>query len=138
MSFGMTLVNFRNGQWDFIPRDAIISVLVRHGCRVPQLRDGSNEIGLPHGEAGCSPFGEFALLTVKDSKVTEFDLDRPQSTTQCRTLLFSLINELKLTMFPDYGTDIFAREDVFNEIPQDILNQFSKLVVVNRPEDCAW
>lgn len=35
MSIGMTLVNFRNGQRDSIPRDAIVSLLVRHGCKVP-------------------------------------------------------------------------------------------------------
>lgn len=70
--------------------------------------------------------------------MTEFDLNRPQATTQCRTLLFSLINELRLAMFPDYGKDIFAREDVFKEIPQELLNQFSNVIVVNRLEDCAW
>ena len=52
-------------------------------------------------------------------------------------LLFSPINELRLTMFPDYGTDLFAREDVFNEVPQDILTKFSNRIAVNRPEDCA-
>ena len=40
-------------------------------------------------------------------------------------------------MFSDYGTDLFAREDVFNEVPQDMLAQLSNLVVVRRPEDCA-
>jgi hypothetical protein len=137
MSYGMTLVKFRNGQRDPIPRDAIVSILARHGCRVPELREGSNEIGLPHDEAYYSPFGEFALLAVRDGEVTEFGLHRPQATTQCRTLLFSLINEVRLTMFPDYGVDLFAREDVFNEVPQDILAQFSNLIAVNRPEDCA-
>ena len=51
--------------------------------------------------------------------------------------LFSLIDELKLTMFPDYGSDLFAREDMFDEIPQGILYQFSNLIVVKRPEDCV-
>ena len=40
-------------------------------------------------------------------------------------------------MFPDYGSDIFAREDMFREIPLDILDQFSNLIVVKRPEDCV-
>jgi hypothetical protein len=137
MSYGMTLMKFRNGQRDAIPRDAIVSVLVRHGCKVPQLREGSNEIGLPHDEAGCSPFGEYAVLAIKRGEVTEFGLHRPQATTECRMLLFSLINEVRLAMFPDYGADIFARGDILDEIPQDILNQFSNLIVVNRPEDCA-
>jgi hypothetical protein len=137
MSYGVILMKFRDGHRDQIPRDAIVSVLVRHGCRVPELRDGFNEIGLPHDEARYSPFGERALLSIKDGEVAEFGLHRPQATTQCRALLFSLIDEVRLTMFPDYGADIFAREDVFNDIPRDILVQFSNLIVVNRPEDCA-
>jgi hypothetical protein len=137
MSHGMTLMKFRNGQRDPIPQDAIVSVLVRHGCNVPQLREGFNEIGLPRGKAGCSPVGESALLAVKRGEVMEFGLHRPQATAQCRALLFSLVNEMRLTMFPDYGTDIFAREDVLRDIPQDILSQFSNLIIVNRPEDCA-
>ena len=52
-------------------------------------------------------------------------------------LLFLLINEVRLTMFPDYGTDLFAREDVFNEVPRDITAQFSGLITVNQPEDCS-
>jgi hypothetical protein len=136
MSYGMTLVKFRNGRRDPIPRDAIVGVLERHGCKVPPLREGSNEIGLPHDEAGCSPFGESALLAVKSGEVTEFGLHRPQATASCRMLLFSLINEVRLTMFPDYGTDIFAREDVLDDIPPDILNQFSNPIAVKRPEDC--
>lgn len=119
------------------PLDAIVSVLVRHGCKTSQLREGSNEIGLPDNEKGCSPFGESAFLAVKSGEATEFGLHRPQATTQCRALLFSLINELELTMFPDYGAVIYAREDVLNDIPQDVLNQFSDIIVVNRPEDCA-
>lgn len=137
MGYGLTLVKFRNGQWAPIPRDAIVSVLVQHGCKVPQLREGSNQIGLPDNETGCSPFGELAILTVKDSEVREFGLERPQATAQCRSLLFSLINEVRLTMFPDYGPVIYAREDVFNDIPQHILSQSSHRIVVNRPEDCA-
>lgn len=137
MSYAMILLNFRNGRREPIPRDAIVSVLARHGCRVPELREGPNEIGLPHDQAYSSPFGESALLAVKDGEVTEFGLHRPQATTQCRTLLFALINEVGLTMFPDYGTDIFAREDVFDEVPRDILTQFANRIVVNRPEDCV-
>jgi hypothetical protein len=137
MSHGMTLVKFRNGRKDPIPQDAIVSVLLRHGCKVPLLREGSNEIGLPHDEAGGSPFGESALVAIKRGEVTEFGLHRPQATAQCRALLFSLVHEMRLTMFPDYGTDIYAREDVLPEIPQEILNQFSNRIVVNRPEDCA-
>jgi hypothetical protein len=68
--------------------------------------------------------------------VTEFDLSRPQANAECRALLFTLINDVGLTMFPDYGGEIFAREDVLGDIPQDILNQFSNRVVVTRPEDC--
>jgi hypothetical protein len=137
MSHGMTLVKFRNGRQDPIPADAIVGVLMRYGCKVPQLREGSNEIGLPHDEAGYSPLCECALFAVKSGEVTEFGLHRPQATALCRMLLFSLIRELGLTMFPDYGADIFAREDMFHDIPQEILNQFSNLVGVNRPEDCA-
>jgi hypothetical protein len=137
MSYGMTLVRFQNGRMVPIPQDAIVAVLQRHGCRIPQLREGFNEIGLPYDEASYSPFGESALLSITDGEVTDFGLHRPQATQECRGLLFSLINELKLTMFPDYGSDIFAREDMFHEIPQDILNQFSNLVVVKRPEDCV-
>lgn len=135
MSYGMTLVRFQNGRMAPIPRDAIVAVLVRHGCRVPELREGSNEFGLPHTAPKYSPFGEFGLLSIKDGEVTSFGLHRPQATQECRGLLFSLINELKLTMFPDYGSDIFTGEDMFSEIPQDILHQFSNLVVVKRPED---
>jgi hypothetical protein len=137
MSYGMTLVRFENGRMAPIPRDALVAVLVRHGCRVPQLREGSNQIGLPHTEPKYSPSGEFAILSIKDGEVTDFGLHRPQVTQECRGLLFSLIDELKLTMFPDYGSDIFAREDMFSEIPQDILRQFSNLNVVKRPEDCV-
>lgn len=137
MGHGLTLVKFRNGRWAPIPRDAIVSVLVQHGCKVPQLRGGSNQIELPGNEAGCSPLGEVAILTVKDNEVREFGLDRPQATTECRTLLFSLINQASLVMFPNYGTVIYAREDVFNDIPLDVLKQFSKRIVVNRPDDCA-
>ena len=136
MSYGVTLLKFRNGRQDAIPRDAIISVLVRHGCGVPQLREASNQIGLPADEAGYCPFGELAVLAIKDGEATEFGLERPQATPQCRALLFSLINELRLAMFPDYGGVIYAREDVFPDIPQDILKQFSDLVVVGQPGDC--
>jgi hypothetical protein len=136
MGYAMTLVNFRNGRREPIPRNAIVSVLERHGCRTPQLREGGNEIGLPRDEAGCSPFGEDALLAVKHGEVTEFGLNRPQATAECRALLYSLINDVRLTMFPDYGADIFARADVLDDIPQDILKQFSNHVVVTRPEDC--
>lgn len=51
--------------------------------------------------------------------MTELGLNRPQATTQCTTLLLSLVNEVGLTMFPDYGTDPFARKDIFNEVPRD-------------------
>jgi hypothetical protein len=137
MSYGMTLVRFQNGRMAAIPRDAIVSVLVRHGCRVPQLREGSNEVGLPHDQPKHSPFGESGLLSIKDGEVTSFGLHRPQATPECRALLFSLIKELRLTMFPDYGGDIFVREGALNDIPQDILSQFSNIIVVNRPEDCV-
>jgi hypothetical protein len=137
MSYAMILLKFQNGRRAPIPRDAIVGILVRHGCRVPELREGSNDIGLPHDKKYSSPFGESALLSVKDGEVTEFGLQRPQATTQCRTLLFSLINEVGLTMFPDHGAEIFAREDVFDEVPRDILSRFSNLIVVNRPEDCV-
>ena len=137
MSIGVTLLKFRNGRRDLIPRDAIVGILARHGCRVPELREGSNQIGLPHDEAHYSPLGDLAVLVVKDGGVTDFGLDRPQGTPQCRALLFSLIDELGLTMFPEYGTDLFARQDVFDEIPQDILTQFPNRIAVNRPEDCA-
>jgi hypothetical protein len=137
MSIGVTLLKFRNGRRDLIPRDAIVGILARHGCRVPELREGSNQIGLPHDEAHYSPLGDLAVLVVKDGDVTDFGLDRPQGTAQCRALLFSLIDELGLTMFPEYGTDLFARQDVFDEIPQDPLTQFPNRIAVNRPEDCA-
>lgn len=137
MGYAMTLMKFRNGRREPIPRDAIVCVLERHGCRIPPLREGRNEIGLPHDEAGCSPLGEGVLLAVRHGEVTEFGLNRPQATAECRALLFSLINDVRLTMFPDYGADIFAREDVLGDIPQDILNQFSHRIVVKRPEDCA-
>lgn len=137
MGYAMTLVKFRNGRREPIPRDAIARVLERHGCRIPPLRDGRNEIGLPHDEAGRSPLGEHALLAVKHGEVTEFGLNRPQATPECQALLFSLINDVRLTMFPDYGADIFAREDVFGDIPGDILNQFSNRIAVTQPEDCA-
>jgi hypothetical protein len=85
MSHGMTLIKFRNGRRDAIPRDAIVSVLVRYGCKVPQLREGSNEIGLPHEEACCSPFGEYAVLAVKQGEVTEFvcTAHRPPPSAGC-------------------------------------------------------
>jgi hypothetical protein len=137
MSYGMTMLRFQNGRMATIPRDAIVAVLLRYGCRVAQLREGSNEIGLPHTEPKYSPFGEFAILSIKDGEVTEFGLHRPQATQECRGLLFSLIDELKLTMLPDYGSYIFAREDMFSEIPQDFLSQFPNLVAVKRPEDCV-
>jgi hypothetical protein len=82
MSYGMKLVNFRDGRREPIPRDAIVSILAQHGCCVPELREGSNEIGLPHN----------AVLVVKDNAVTEFGLHRRPATTQRRALLFSLIN----------------------------------------------
>lgn len=40
-------------------------------------------------------------------------------------------------MFPDYRAIIYAREDMLNDIPQGVLNQFSDIIVINRPEDCA-
>jgi hypothetical protein len=61
MGYGLSFLNFRNGRIDPFPRDAIVSVLTRHGCRVFQLREGSNEIGLPDNEASCSPLGESAF-----------------------------------------------------------------------------
>jgi hypothetical protein len=137
MSIGVGLLKFRNRRRDLIPRDAIVGILARYRCRVPELREGSNQIGLPHDEAHYSPLGDLAVLVVKDGDVTEFSLDRPQGAAQCRALLFSLIDELRLTMFPEYGTDLFARQDVFDEVPQEILTQFHNLIAVNRPEDCA-
>jgi hypothetical protein len=137
MSYGMTLVKFHNGRMATIPQDAIVAVLVRLGCRVPELREGSNEVGLPHDKPKHSPFGETAVLSIQDGEATSFGLHCPQATRECRGLLFSLIDELKLTMFPDYGSDIFAREDMLSEIPLDILDQFSNLIVVKRPEDCV-
>lgn len=137
MSYGVTLVSFRNGRQDSIPRDSIISVLTRHGCLIPELREGSNEIGLPHEQPYYSPLGEFAIITVKDGAVTAFGLHRPQATAQCRALLSSLIDQMGLSMFPDFGIDLFAREDIFDEIPEDVLAQFSNLILVRRPEDCA-
>ncbi len=137
MSYGMTLLRFQNGRMATIPRDAIVAILVRYGCRISQLREGTNEIGLPHTEAKYSPFGHFAILSIKDDEVTEFGLHGPQATQECRGLLFSPIDERKLTMLPDYGGDIFAREDMFSEIPQDFLRQFPNLVAVRRPEDCV-
>lgn len=72
MSYGMTLLRFQNGRMATIPLDAIVAVLVRYGCRVSQLREGSNEIGLPHTAPKYSPFGHFAILSIKDGEVTEF------------------------------------------------------------------
>lgn len=132
----MTLVNFRNGQKVPIPQTTIVSILVRYGCWIPELREGLNEVGLPHETEYYSPVGEFALLVVENNEVIEFGLHRPQATTQCRTLLFSLIDEIRLTMFPDYGIDLYAREDVFEDVLKEVLAQFSNLIVVKRPEDC--
>jgi len=84
MSYGMTLVKFQNGRMGSIPHDAIVTVLVRHGCGVPQLREGSNEIGLPHNEARYSPFGESAVLSIMDGEGRDFGLHRPQATQECR------------------------------------------------------
>ena len=103
MSYGMTLVKFHNGRMATIPQDAIVAVLVRLGCRVPELREGSNEVGLPHDKPNHSPFGETAVPSIQDGAATSFGLRPPQATRECRGLLFSLIDELKLTMFPDYG-----------------------------------
>ncbi len=136
MSFGVTFVNFRNGQMELIPQAAIVSILVRHGCRVPELREGLNEVGLPHETEYYSPIGEFALLTVKDDEVTDFCLHRPQITTQCTTLLFSLVDDMELTMSPDHETDLYARAHILKEIPKEILTQFSNLVIVRQAEDC--
>jgi hypothetical protein len=137
MSFGMTLLNFRNGMRAPIPRDDIVGILTRFGCQVPQLREGFNHVGLPRDEKHISPFGDSALLVVKGGEIMEFGLDRVQATEPCRALLFALVDEIGLTMFPDYGENLFAREDVFREIPQEILSQFSNRIVVSRPEDCA-
>ena len=57
MSYGMTLVKFHNGRMATIPQDAIVAVLVRLGCRVPELREGSNEVGLPHDKHGTLRLG---------------------------------------------------------------------------------
>jgi hypothetical protein len=138
MSYGVTLLNFQNGKQDAMSRDTIIGILLRHGCKVPELREGSNEIGLPKGETAFSLIGEFMVLAVKYGELRDIGLERPQGTRECKALLFSLINEAGLAMIPDYGTDIFAREDVFKEIPQNMLAQFSNRIAVNHPEDCAW
>ena len=91
-----------------------------------------NEVGLPHETEYYFPIDEFAFLTVKDDEVTDFCLHHPQITTQCRTLLFSLVDEMELTMFPDYGTDLYARAGIFKET----LTQFSNLVIIRQAEDC--
>ena len=135
MSYGMTLVKFRNGRQDD-PAGCDHKRACAAWMRAQQLREASNQIGLPADEAGYCPFGELAVLAIKDGEATEFGLERPQATPQCRALLFSLINELRLAMFPDYGGVIYAREDELPDIPQDILKQFSDLVVVGQPGDC--
>ena len=100
MSYGMTLVKFHNGRMATIPQDAIVAVLVGLGCRVPELREGSNEVGLPHDKPKHSPFGETAVLSIQDGEATSFGLHCPQATRECRGLLFSLIDE---QCFPTTG-----------------------------------
>ena len=79
MGYGVDSLNFRSGRMDPFPQDAIVSVLIRHGCRVPQLREGSNGIGLPDKEAGYCPVGDSASLEVKNGEITGFGPGPPTS-----------------------------------------------------------
>ena len=137
MGYAIILMKFTDGRIDTIGRDAIIDILTRHGLQAPPLQQGSNYLALPRDAAGYRPIGDSASLAVKNGEIVEFGLDRPEATEACRALLFSLVTEMGLTMFPDHGGEIYAREDVFADIPQHILSQFSVQTVVRQPQDCA-
>lgn len=136
MSYGVSFLGFRNGQPCPVPLDNILNLLAGHGCRVPELQQGSNEVGLPLDQNGYSAIGEFAALSVEGDSTTAFGLHRPQATAECTALLFSLINELNLVMLPDHGSDLYARADVVAELPEEMLNHFSNVVIVRNPDDC--
>jgi hypothetical protein len=66
---------------------------------------------------------------------TEFGLNRPQPPHSAGFSWSRSSTRSDSRCFD--GTDLFAREEVFNEVPRDILAQFSGLITVNQPEDCA-
>jgi hypothetical protein len=136
MGYSLCLIKFTAGRKSSIPLDDISRILTRHGCKIPQLQEGNNEIILPHDEKYYSPIGGPATLSIEGNSVSEFGIDRPQYTTECKALLYSLLDELGLTMFPDFGRVMFARKDVFQNVPKSILDQFSEHIVVTGPDDC--
>jgi hypothetical protein len=127
---------FRAGKKSSIPLNEIVGILGRYGCTIPELQEGRNEVIFPHDENYRSAFGGPATLSVECNSVSEFGIERPQCTTECKALLYSLIDELGLTMFPDFGGVIYARKDVFQDVPTSILDQFSECIVVTDPGDC--
>lgn len=132
MGYGVNFMNFRGGRIDPFPRDSFVDILTRHGCRLSPIQEGINHVGLPHGEADA------AVFSVGNGEVMDFGLDRPQATEACRALLFALVHELGLTMFPDHGGELYVREGGLAEIPADILSQASHRTIVRRPEDCGF
>jgi hypothetical protein len=136
MGYSLCLVKFTAGRKCSIPLDDISRILARHGCKIPQLQEGTNEVILPHDENYYSAIGGPATLGIEGNSVSEFDIARPQCTTECKALLYSLLDELWLTMFPDFGRVMYARKDVFQNVPKSILDQFSERIVVTCPDDC--
>jgi hypothetical protein len=136
MGYCLSLVKFSAAGRDPIPFDGIVGTLIRHGCKVPALQEGRNDVVLPRANDYRSAIGDSATLTVKGSSIFEFDIDRPQCTAECKALLYSLIYELELVMFPDFGRLLYAREDVFRNVPRAIVDQFSEFISVTQPDDC--
>jgi hypothetical protein len=136
MGYNLCLVKFTAGRKCLIPLDDIAPILARHGCKIPELHEGRNEIILPRGENYHSAIGGPATLSIEDNSVSEFGIERPQCTTECKALLYSLLDELGLTMFPDFGRVMYARKDVVQNVPKSILDQFSEHIVVTDPDDC--
>ncbi len=136
MGYNLCLVKFTAGRKDSVPLDAIARILTRHGCKIPELQAGANEVVLPHDGNYYSAIGGPATLSIEGNSVSEFDIERPQCTTECKALLYSLLDELGLTMFPGFGRVMYARQDVFQNVPKWILDQFPEHIVVTGPEDC--
>ena len=143
MSHGIIFIQAQEEQLDEIELSELLPILHAHGCELFTQNEGySNDIKLPYNKDEMDAIGEFANLVIENGKVSSIGIHRPTFLGSFQALCYSLMVELDLVMFPDYGGIIYATEKtapIVERWSKETLDSFDEGIrIVRKPEDISY